>query len=68
MKWVNFGEDSNSWEPATNLSDVSAELARKYQEKIDNLPQPSLSYRRQARQLLLNTFQRVSCAAIDVCF
>ena len=68
IKWVNFGEDSSSWEPATNLSDVSAELARKYQEKIDNLPQPSLSYRRQARQLLLNTFQRVSCAAIDVCF
>eukprot|EP00984_Skeletonema_dohrnii_P004596 scaffold1625_cov70-Skeletonema_dohrnii-CCMP3373.AAC.1 len=68
IKWVNFGEDSNSWEPATNLSDVSAELARKYQEKIDNLPHPSTAYRRQARQLLLNTFQRVSCAAIELIF
>ncbi|KAK1733860.1 E3 ubiquitin-protein ligase, RNF216-like [Skeletonema marinoi] len=68
IKWVDFGEEESSWEPATNLSDVSVELARTYQEKVDNLPHPSNAYLRQARQLLLNTFQRVSCAAIDIFF
>jgi hypothetical protein len=67
IKWVGFDEKHNSWEPAANLNDVSLELAREYKEKMDGwyLPLPSPDYRRQARQLLLNTFQRVSCAAID---
>jgi len=66
IEWTDFGE--NSWEPLTNLSDASLELAKKYKEKMDNLPPPSNAYRHQARQLLVNTFQRVACTAIDVIF
>ena len=65
IKWLDSDEQNNSWVPTANLGNVSLELAKKYQEKMDNLPWPSFAYRRQARQLLLNTFQRVSCAAID---
>ncbi len=66
IEWADFGEEDNSWVQAKDLSAESLEVARKYQEKFDNLPPPSIDYRRQARQLLVNEFQRVSCSAIDV--
>ena len=65
IEWADSDFGENSWESVTNLSDASLKLARKYQEEMENLPPPSNVYKRQARQLLVNTFQRVSCQAID---
>ncbi|KAL7434785.1 hypothetical protein ACHAXM_004261, partial [Skeletonema potamos] len=65
IRWLDYDEKYNSWESAASLSVVSLQLARTYEEKMNNwrLPHPSTDYRCQAKQLD-NTFQRVSCAAI----
>ena len=65
IKWVDFGEEGNSWESASNLAGPTLQLARTYQANMDSLPRPPSIYIRQARKLLMNTFQRVSCSAID---